>query len=155
MFPFSIPLLFTLMVAPDAILLPWVAMSPFYVYISLDTHRSYRIVRSGDAPPGVYAFGVELPMAPYYSRRYFLPWGDIEGIDVHRPGFLHRLVVNLRLRDSNMPWTFPIPLLGWSEIVTLRSLVEDPHPSTSTGLTSQVPELVVYGASGRERLRNS
>jgi hypothetical protein len=155
MFPFMIPVVFASMVDIGAIVLPLVVLSPFYLYFSYDTYRSYRVVMRGEAPPGVYALGVELPMAPYYSKRYFLAWPDIEGIQVHRPGFLMRRVVNLRLYGSNLPWTFPLSFLGESELVTLKALVDEMRMSDPSAFRERIPELVLYGTQGREHMRNS
>jgi hypothetical protein len=155
MLPFLLPLPFAYLVDPGATLLPLLILSPFYSYISYDTWRSYREVGFGAAPPGVYALGVELPMAPYYSRRYFIPWQEIERLEVVRSGLLMRPVVNLGVAGSNLAWTFPLSLLGRSKLATLRSLVEEQPTYDPDGLTPQVPDLVLYPTPGRERMRNS
>ena len=108
----------------------------------------YRVINSGAAPPGVYAMGVEMPMSPVYSRRFFIPWGVIESVEVVRAGLLLTEVVNLRLKNSWLTWSFPLTLLGRSEHVTLKALVEDERRSRMVVGDRAPPKMVVYGAGG-------
>ena len=140
--PFFIgPLILTLMV-----------VAPFLIYYTYDAARSYRVISAGAAPPGVYAMGVEMPMSPVYTRRFFIPWGEIEAVEVVRAGFLLTEVVNLRLKNSRLTWSFPLTLLGRSEHVTLKALVEDERRSRMVVGDRAPPKMVVYGAGGPDEL---
>jgi hypothetical protein len=154
MLPFLVPLLFAMTVDPFAFILPLMVLWPFYFFFTYDAYRSLRVINGGGWPPGVYAFGVELPMSPYYSKRYFLPWHAIEGVSLHRSGFLARPVINLVVFDSMLPWVLPLSLLGEDNLLSLKTLVEV-YQTSSPSSMDWAPELVVYATTGRERMGNS
>ncbi len=153
--PFLVPLLILaigastsdpFLFAPFTFLL--IVTAPFMIYYTYDAVRSYNVINSGAAPPGVYAMGVEMPMAPVYSRRYFIPWGEIEAVEVVRAGFLLTEVVNLRLNNSRLTWSFPLTLLGRSELVKLKALLEEERRSRMVIGNRAPPRMVVYGTGG-------
>ena len=136
----------------EPLILTLLVTAPFLIYYTYDAVRSYNVISGGAAPPGVYAMGVKMPMSPVYTRRYFIPWGEIESVEVVRTGFLLTEGVNLRLFNSRLTWSFSLTLLGRSELVALKALVEEDGGSRMVIGERAPPIMVVYGTGGPDEL---
>ena len=105
-------------------------------------------IRTGGAPPGVYANGVELPMYPMYTTRLFIPWNEMEDAWVKRSRISDDMLF-IAIKGSRWRWRAPGRLFGEEGMRAVIERARGPHGIDIPELEQEAPpRLVIYSAGG-------
>ncbi len=105
-------------------------------------------IRTGGAPPGVYANGVELPMYPMYTTRLFIPWNEMEDAWVKRSRISDDMLF-IAIKESRWRWRAPGRLFGEEGMRAVIERARGPHGIDIPELEQEAPpRLVIYSAEG-------
>jgi len=100
----------------------------------------------GGAVPGIYKWGLEMPIYPIYMTRLFIPWNEIEGIWVKR-SIVASDTVYISVHKSRWKWRFPKVLMGDEGLTLAEALVGTSRPIPPEPEVGS-PRLVLYTSEG-------
>lgn len=89
----------------------------------------FKDLNNGGAVPGIYKWGIEMPVYPIYFSRLFISWAEIEGIEVKRT-ILSGEVVYISVKDSKWKWRLPKSLIGDEGVILTKAIL---------GITPPIP----------------
>ena len=105
-----------------------------------------RDIGKGAAVPGIYKWGIEMPVYPIYMSRLFIPWAEIEGIEVKRTPLTGE-VVYISVKDSKWKWRLPKKLIGEEGVILANAILGKTPPIPVEDMMAP-PPLVLYTSGG-------
>ncbi len=101
---------------------------------------------SGGAVPGIYKWGVEMPIYPIYLTRLFIPWDEIEEVWAKR-AIIASDTVYISIHNSRWRWRFPKVLMGDEGLALAKAMVGTLRPPPPEP-EAVPPRLVLYTSEG-------
>ncbi len=135
---------------PEAVMAPICGGLVLLGYNLVMAIRTLRDISRGGATPGIYELGLEMPVFPISGQRTFIPWLEVEDVELRR--YPSNKMVLISVRGSRWRWRFPYRMIGprglrfiegkLGEMWLVRAMEQDDKVHIT------VPRLVVYSASG-------
>ncbi len=149
MIPLAIVLIVTVITRIPFLLFIVIIVGSWTVYTLTLRRATVKDIDGGGAVPGVYRWGLEMPIYPLYLTRLFIPWDEIEGIWVKR-SIVASDTVYISVHRNRWRWRFPKVMMGDEGLTLAKALVGTSRPIPPEPEVGP-PRLVLYTSEGVSR----
>ena len=147
--PLAAVLIITVVIQNPVFLFSVIIVGCWTVYNLTLRRGTNKDLDRGGAVPGIYKWGLEMPVYPLYLTRLFIPWDEIEGVWVKR-AILASDTVYISIHNSRWRWRFPKVIMGDEGLAFAKAMVGMSRPVPPPPEPAP-PRLVVYTSEGVSR----